>query len=101
MGRGGGLNKEIVMDTDTDRTGRDRKRITTSCREGTVSGKDITRKRRRREQLPRTIIRQEPERPDMQNTGEGTQKRGEEERTKKPDAKPKGRCGGSGVSSDR
>lgn len=51
--------------------------------------------------MPRTIIRQEPERPDMQNTGEGTQKRGEEERTKKPDAKPKGRCGGSGVSSDR
>jgi hypothetical protein len=36
----------------------------------------------------------------MQNTGDGTQKE-EEERTKSHIAKPKGRCGGLGVSREK
>jgi len=48
---------------------------------------------------PDTIIRQEPERQKMQNTGDGTQKGGGED--KEPYAKPKGRCGGLGVSRAR
>ena len=36
------------------------------------------------------IIRQEPEKPEMENTGDGTQKGGED---KEPYAKPKRRCG--------
>ena len=44
------------------------------------------------------IIRQEPEKPEMQNTEDGTQKGGGRE-DKQPYAKPKGRCGGGlGVS---
>jgi hypothetical protein len=37
---------------------------------------------------PHTTIRQEPRRPEMQNTGEGTQKGGGRE-DNEPDAKPK------------
>ena len=50
-------------------------------------GKDITRKKRDggwggEEESPDTIIRQEPERPKMQNTGETGPKKEEGERTK-------------------
>jgi hypothetical protein len=47
------------------------------------------------------MIRQEPERPEMQNIGDKTKKGGEGERGQKagkPYAKPKGRCGCLGVS---
>jgi hypothetical protein len=65
----------------------------TDRRTKTASGKDITRKRRngRRwgggEESPHTIIRQEPGKPEMQNTGDGTQKGGREDN--EPFAEPK------------
>lgn len=45
---------------------------------------------------PHTIIRQEPGKAEMQNTGDGTQNGGGRE-DKEPHAKPKGGCGGLGV----
>jgi len=45
------------------------------------------------------MIRQEPEKPEMQDTEDGTQKGGKED--KEPYAKPKRECGGLGVSRER
>ena len=46
------------------------------------------------------IIRQEPGKPEMQNTGDGTQNGGGRE-DKEPYAKPKRGCGGGGLGVSR
>jgi hypothetical protein len=67
-----------------------KRRPGTNCRTKTSSGKDITRKggEGEREKSPHTTIRQEPKKPEMQNTGDGTQNGGRRE-DKEPYAKPK------------
>jgi hypothetical protein len=100
-GVGGGLTKE------DDERGRqtDRIEVIQKGSRQTVGeqslGKDITRTRNGRggEELPHTIIRREPQRPEMQNTGDGTRKGGREDR--EPLCKTKGRCGGLGVSYEK
>ena len=80
-GRGGaGITKEDRKgDRQTDRM-KGSKRIMARCRRRTVSREGYNPKKEGWEggegESPDTIIRQEPERPRMQNTGDGTQKGG-------------------------
>lgn len=91
--------EDLIRERIVKETGRQRGRegFMTNCRSTIPEKKDITRKRRngRRkdgggegwEGSPHKIIRQEPERPQMQNTRDRTQMK-EREDKKQPGAEP-------------